>query len=147
MTNNDYHCTITVLTSAQEALKKISQVNLWWKKDFSGHADKLHDQFRVGFGEPAFVDFVISEWVPNKKTVWSVRDCYLPWFNDKQEWNNTAIVFELSEGDTETIIKVTHLGLTPDRECYSVCEKGWNDYITINLANHISGGQAMAEQL
>ena len=41
----------------------------------------------------SFVDFVISEFVPNKKVVWKVIDCNLPWFKDKKEWNNTEVVF------------------------------------------------------
>jgi hypothetical protein len=43
MTSKNYHRTITVNASAEEAMKKISQVNLWWKKDFSGSAEKLND--------------------------------------------------------------------------------------------------------
>jgi hypothetical protein len=77
--------------------KKFSQVNLWWKKDFSGSAEKLNDKFKVLFGEPSFVDFVVSEFVPGKKLVWKVIDCYLPWFQDKKEWNTTEVDFQLSE--------------------------------------------------
>jgi hypothetical protein len=58
-----------VNASAEQAMKKISQVNLWWKKDFSGSAEKLNDKFTVPFGAPSFVDFVISEFAPNKKVV------------------------------------------------------------------------------
>jgi hypothetical protein len=66
-----------VNASAEEAMKKISQVNRWWKKDFSGSAQTLNDQFTVPFTEPSFVDFVVSELVPAKKIVWKVTDCYL----------------------------------------------------------------------
>ena len=54
----------------EEAMRKISQVNLWWKKDFSGSAEKLNDKFTVPFGEPSFVDFVVSEFVPETKVAW-----------------------------------------------------------------------------
>ncbi len=37
--------------AAEEAMKKISQINLWWRKDFSGRAEKLNDTFTVPFGE------------------------------------------------------------------------------------------------
>jgi hypothetical protein len=49
-------------------MKKISQVNLWWAKDFSGKAEKLNDKFTIRFGH-TFVDFQIGELVPDKKIV------------------------------------------------------------------------------
>ena len=114
MENKNYHRTIIVNSSADEAMKKISQVNLWWKKDFSGSAEKLNDKFTVPFGEPSFVNFVVSELVPYKKVVWKVTDCYLPWFQDKKEWNNTEVVFELLEENSQTKINFTHGGLWND---------------------------------
>ena len=136
MENKNYHKSIIVNISAEEAMKKISQVNLWWKKDYKGSAEKLNDTFTVPFTEPSFVDFVVSELIPDKKIVWKVTDCYLPWFRDKKEWNNTEIVFQLSEdspddtiGRSSTKIDFTHIGLVPEVECYDACEKGWNGHI------------------
>jgi len=34
MVNKNYHRTIMVNASAEEAIKKISQVNFWWEKRF-----------------------------------------------------------------------------------------------------------------
>ena len=80
----------------QEAMKKISQVNGWWAKNFTGKAEKLNDKFSVHFDE-TFVDFKISELVPNKKVVWKVTDCNLHWIKAKKEWKGTEVVFEISE--------------------------------------------------
>src|SRR5215475_6411138 len=120
MENKNYHRAIMVNASPDEAIKKISQLNFWWKKDFSGSAEKLNDKFVVPFGENSFVDFVVSEMVPGKKVVWKVTDCYLPWFNDKKEWNNTEVVFEISSENNKTNIDFTHFGLIPGIECYNV---------------------------
>ena len=125
----DYHKTITVNASRADAVKKIGLINQWWIKDFAGRAEKLNDAFTVPFGAPAFVDFVISEFVPGKKMVWKVTDCLLPWFKDQKEWNNTEVVFELSEENGTTKIDFTHIGLVPEVECYEVCEKGWTGHI------------------
>jgi hypothetical protein len=157
MENKNYHKTITVNASAEEAIKKISQVNFWWKKDFSGSAGKLNDTFTVPFsehnGEKSFVDFVVSELAPGKKIVWKVTDCYLPWFRDKKEWNNTEVVFQLSEenarpddpvGRGKTKIDFTHVGLVPEVECYNACEQGWNGHIS-TLANFINEGRGLPE--
>lgn len=143
MENKNYHRTITVNASAEEAMQKISQLNLWWRKDFSGTAAKLNATFTVPFGEPSFVDFVVSELVPNKKAAWKVTDCYLPWFNDKKEWNNTEVVFELSEENGKTRIDFTHIGLVPEIECYTVCEKGWDGHVTESLVKFINEGKTI----
>jgi hypothetical protein len=143
MENKNYQRTIIVDASAKEAMKKISQVNLWWKKDFAGSAEKLNDKFTVPFGEPSFVDFVVSEFVPDKKMVWKVIDCYLPWFNDKKEWNDTEVVFRLLEENNKTKIDFIHIGLVPEIECYDVCEKGWDGHITESLVKFINEGKTI----
>jgi hypothetical protein len=65
---NDFALSFPVKTSAKDALKKISQVDLWWAKKFKGRASKLNDAFSVYF-EDTFVDFKISEVIPGKKIV------------------------------------------------------------------------------
>ncbi len=144
MENKNYHRTIMVNASVEDTMKKISQINLWWRKDFSGRAEKLKDTFTVPFGEPSFVDFIISEFLPNEKVVWKVTDCYLHWFQDKKEWNNTEVVFELSEENSKTKIDFTHVGLVPEIECYDVCEKGWNGHIN-TLMEFINEGKGLPE--
>lgn len=145
MENKNFHRTITVNASAAEAMKKISQVNLWWAKNFKGSAAQLNDKFTVSFGE-TFVDFLVSELVPNKKVVWTVTDCNLHWIKAKKEWKNTQVVFEISpENNNETRIDFTHIGLVPGVECYNDCEVGWNGHITISLANFINEGKGEPE--
>ena len=149
MENKNYHRTIVVNSSVEEAMKKICKINLWWRKDFSGNTAKLNDKFTVPFGELngeiSFVDFVISEFVPDKKVVWKVTNCNLPWFKDKKEWNNTEVVFKLSEEDGKSKIDFTHIGLVPEVECYEACEKGWDGHITNDLEKFINEGKAIPQ--
>ena len=141
--SKDFHRSITVNVSPGEAMNKISQVNRWWKQDFSGSAQNPGDRFTVLFGDPSFVDFVVSELVQNKKLVWKVTDCYLPWFENKKEWNGTDVVFVLLEEDGKTTIDFTHIGLVPEIECYEVCEKGWNGHID-TLGRFIDEGKGLS---
>jgi hypothetical protein len=149
MENKNYHRTIMVNASLEEAMKKISQIKSWWRKDFSGIAENLNDKFTVPFGELngeiAFVDFMITELVPNKKVVWKVTDCYLPWFKDKKEWNNTEVIFILSEENGTTTIDFTHIGLVPEVDCYEVCEKGWDGVITRDLVKFMNEGKVLPQ--
>lgn len=140
----NYHTSILVDDSPDEVIKKISQVNLWWAKNFSGSAEKKNDQFTVTFGE-TFVDFQVSELVPGRKVSWNVNDCNLHWINAKKEWKGTEVVFELSTDKGRTKLDFTHIGLVPESECYKDCEVGWNGHITLSLAEFISEGKGHPE--
>jgi hypothetical protein len=144
MENKNFHRTITVNGSPEEAMKKISEVNLWWAKNFSGNAKKLNDKFSVHFGE-TFVDFLVSELIPNQKVIWKVTNCNLHWINNKKEWNGTEVVFKISEKKNSTQIDFTHVGLVPGVECYNDCEVGWNGHVTMSLVKLINEGKGMPE--
>ena len=144
MEKKNFHRTIKVNASAEEAMKKIGRVNGWWAKNFNGKAEKLNDKFSVHFGK-TFVDFKISELVPNKKVVWKVTDCNLHWIKNKKEWNGTEVVFEISEKKKGTQIDFTHIGLVPGVECYEDCEVGWDGHITNSLVKFINEGIGMPE--
>ncbi|HEY4286500.1 MAG TPA: SRPBCC domain-containing protein [Puia sp.] len=148
MQSKNFHRTIAVNASAEEAMEKISQVNLWWHTAFSGKAGKLNDTFRIPMGKEgiSFVDFQVTEWVPNKRVVWKVTDSYLEWFKDKTEWNGTEVVFDISEKDNITQIDFTHVGLIPEVECYPVCEEGWNGHVTNSLVKFIDEGVGYPRQ-
>ena len=85
----DFSYSLTVKASAKESMKKISEVDKWWAKNFKGNAAKLDDEFSVYFGD-TFVDFKISEVIPEKKIVWLATDCNLHWIKDKKEWNENT---------------------------------------------------------
>ncbi|HEU4718324.1 MAG TPA: SRPBCC domain-containing protein [Bacteroidia bacterium] len=144
MKKKDFHTTITVTASPEEALEKISRVNGWWAKNFQGKAGKLNDRFSVHFGK-TFVDFEVSELVPGKKVVWKVTDCNLHWINNRKEWKGTEVVFEVSGKKNATQIDFTHIGLVPGVECYTDCEAGWTGHVTGSLVKFINEGKGMPE--
>lgn len=144
MEKKNFRKTITVNASAAEAMQKIGQVNLWWAKKFTGSAGKLNDKFTVRFGE-TFVDFLITEFVPNKKVVWKVTDCNLHWIKEKKEWNNTEVVFEISSANNRSKIDFIHMGLVPGVECYNDCEVGWTGHLTNSLVSLINEGKGRPE--
>ena len=57
--------------------------------------------------------------------VWHVLDSELSFAKDKSEWNDTDIVFDISEKDGETEVRFTHEGLVPRFECYGSCSNAW----------------------
>lgn len=137
MKQQDYTATIQVNANAKEAFQKISNVGDWWAKTFKGKASHKGDHFSVRFGETT-VDFDIKEAIPDKKIVWHVSDCYLHWLKDKTEWTGTEVVWEISSENNHSEIKMTHVGLTPDVECFKDCQKGWNEHVKSSLVKLIN---------
>ncbi|HSZ85716.1 MAG TPA: SRPBCC domain-containing protein [Puia sp.] len=140
----NYHAAITAKTTAKEAFKNVNRVKDWWAKNLTGNSKKLNDFFTVRFGE-TFVTFKLIEVVPDKKVVWLVTDCYLHWLSDKKEWMNTKVFFEISEKNGSTKIDMTHVGLTPEVECYKDCKQGWDGHIKQSLYKLITEGKGMPE--
>jgi len=140
----DFNYRLTVKAPVKETMKKISQVNLWWAKNFKGKASKTKDKFSVYFGE-TYVDFKISEVIPDKKIVWQVTDCNLHWIEDKKEWKNTEVIWTLTEKGGKTQIDFVHNGLKPDSECYENCKPGWTHHLKDSLVKLIDEGKGFPE--
>ena len=140
----DFSLSLTVKASAKETMEKISQVNLWWAKNFKGKAGKLNDEFSVYFGD-TFVNFIISECIPDKKIVWLVTDCNLHWIDDKKEWKDTEVIWTLTGKDGKTQIDFVHKGVTPESECYDSCEPGWTHHLKDSLLKLIDVGKGFPE--
>src|SRR5581483_1901306 len=136
MANNDFNSSITANISAGEAMKKINNIPGWWGVTFTGNAEKQNDKFIIKMGEEAFFNFTVTEVIPDKKVVWQVTDCYMPWYTDKKEWANTRLIFDLNENNGVTEVHFKHEGLTPDVECYKDCEPGWTHWIQKSLYSY-----------
>src|SRR5882757_6912851 len=102
MEKNDFNSSITAKISPSEAINKISNVPEWWGITFSGSAKKQNDTFVVKMGGDSFFNFTVVELIPDKKVVWLVTDCNMPWYSDKKEWANTKMIFTLSENNGVT---------------------------------------------
>lgn len=146
MGNNDFNCSITAKISADEAIKKISNVPEWWGITFTGSAEKQNDTFTVKMTGDSFFDFTVTELVPGRRMVWLVTDCYMPWYSDKKEWANTRLIFDLRENNGVTAVNFKHEGLTPDVECYKDCEPGWTHWIATSLFSYLTTGKGVFRQ-
>jgi len=132
---------ITVAAPAEKAFTCINNVSQWWNENLVGSSHQLNDVFTIHFNASTFVTHKIIEFVPNKKVVWLVTDCYLDWLKDKTEWTNTKMNFDITAKGNSTEINFTHIGLVPEVECYNDCVKGWNQYIKDSLFKLITEGK------
>ena len=146
MKERDYHTSITVDATAQEAFDCINNVTKWWTENLEGNSQKLNDEFTVRFDDVHVSRQKLVELVPGKKIVWLVTDSQLNFVKDKQEWTNTKIVFEILTRDNKTQILFTHLGLVPEYECFDACSNAWGQYIQQSLLPLITTGKGKPEK-
>jgi hypothetical protein len=68
-------------------------------------------------------------------------DNYFNFTEDKTEWTNSKIVFEISTRGNKTEIRFTHEGLVPAYECFDVCSNAWGSYVNGSLRELIATGK------
>ena len=141
MKEENYHTSIAVDATAHEAFKSINSVSKWWTENLEGSSEQLNDEFTVRFGDIHFSKQKLVEVIPDKKVVWLVTDSKLNFVEDKQEWTNTKILFEIAEQDGTTQINFTHIGLVPQVECYNSCSNAWGQYIKGSLFKLLTEGK------
>ena len=141
MKEQDYHTSIMVDATAQEAFNCVNSVTKWWTENLEGSSQKLNDEFTVRFGDVHYSRQNLVEVVPDKKVVWLVTDSKLNFLKDKHEWTNTQISFEISTQNDKTKIHFTHIGLVPEVECFDACSNAWGQYIQQSLWSLITNGK------
>ena len=144
MTGQDYSASITANITADEAAERISRVADWWTTSFTGAAGRIGDTFTVRFGE-TFVDFAVVELVPAKRIVWRVKNCNLHFIENKKEWKDTRVIFDISSNGVATTVTVTHAGLAPGIECYDNCKTGWDFYLGESLRKLLTEHQGIPD--
>jgi uncharacterized protein YndB with AHSA1/START domain len=145
--------TITVDQSPDEVFAAITDVRGWWSQNIIGETAALHDEFVFTDdssepGEAArskdsirFARFRITEVVSGKRMVWHVVDSDLTFVEDRDEWTDTDVVFDLTAAPGGTTVHFTHQGLTAaESECFQACSRGWTFYITESLPQLLTTG-------
>ena len=144
MENKSFTATIEVSKSPQDVFKCLKEVPKWWSKDFEGSSTKLNDEFVVCHPGRHYSKQKLVEVTPNERVAWLVTDSELEWIEkDKHEWTNTKMIFEITPNGDKTVLHFTHEGLVPEKECYAMCQQGWNMVIKDRLLNFISAGGAI----
>jgi len=144
MTNKSYTATIEVARSPEDVFSHLNEVSKWWSKDYEGSSARLNDEFVICHPNRHYSKQRLVEVIPNKKLVWLVTDSKLDWVEkDKNEWTNTRMVFEITTNNDKSVLQFTHEGLVPGKECYGMCEKGWNMVIRERLFNFLTSGKTI----
>lgn len=141
MKTKDFTVTITVDQNPTQVFNAINDPRAWWSQQIEGPTDQQGQPFLYHYKDVHICKIQVEVLVPGKKVVWLVLDNHFSFTQDKTEWKNTRIVFDISEKDGKTQLVFTHLGLVPEYECYNVCHDAWTSYIKGSLRDLIATGK------
>lgn len=141
MTTQDFTTAITIDQTPKEAFDAINNVRGWWSEEIEGNTDKLNDVFDYHYEDVHRCKMKLIEVIPDERIVWLVLENYFNFTEDKTEWTGTKIIFDIFQQDGKTGIRMTHLGLVPQYECYNICRDSWTNYIQNSLRNLITTGK------
>ncbi|HVI49272.1 MAG TPA: SRPBCC domain-containing protein [Chitinophaga sp.] len=156
MSNQNFTATLLVDQSPSDVYRAIIDPRAWWSEEIEGGTSKVDDVFDYHFEDIHRSKMKLTEVVPEKRVVWRVLDNYFKpgifdeadglskrdgFENDKAEWVDTCVVFDIAVENGKTRLRFTHEGLVPDYECYDVCVNGWSHYIQESLHSLITTGK------
>jgi hypothetical protein len=141
MQNQNFTTSFSVDQTPKEVFDAINNVRGWWSEEIEGGTDKLNDEFTYHYKDVHRCKMRLVEVIPDKKVVWLVLDNYFDFTKDKSEWKDTQIVFDISEKESQTQVRFTHIGLVPAYECYNICHDAWSNYINNSLRSLVSTGK------
>jgi hypothetical protein len=141
MENKSFTATILVDKSPATVFRAIQNFRAWWSEEIEGNTDKLNEEFFYHYKDIHLCKMKLTEAVADKKLVYQVLDNQFNFIQDKTEWINTKLIFEISTEGNKTKVHFTHEGLVPTYECYDVCNDAWSGYINKSLFHLISTGK------
>ncbi|MVO07563.1 SRPBCC domain-containing protein [Flavobacterium sp. TP390] len=134
MKHTNYNFRFSSSKSAATIFNILLHPEKWWKglfaEEITGKSQQIGDEFsfRAGNGAHFSVQKLIDT-IPNQKITWLVTQSHLSFLDQKDEWNETQITFELEETEDRTLVTFTHKGLVPEIECYNQCSNAWSQYL------------------
>jgi hypothetical protein len=147
MTKRDFTTTLVVDQTPKQVFESINNPQNWWSGTINGSATKLNDEFTYRYKDFHFSTQKIVEMIPDQKVVWLVTDSIINYVDDKNEWTNTKISFEISVQGDKTHLRFTHIGLHTQIECFDSCSNSWSQLIQQSLFSLITSGKGKMLEL
>ena len=141
MNDRNFTINFTVDQTPEAAFAAINNVRGWWSEDVVGSTDKLGETFNYRYKDVHRCTVKVTELIPGKRVSWHILENYFSFTEDRSEWTDTNVVFDIAKKDGKTEIRLTHQGLVPEYECYDICSDGWSTYIKGSLRNLITTGK------
>ncbi|MEL6916183.1 MAG: SRPBCC domain-containing protein, partial [Bacteroidota bacterium] len=142
----DFQKTIKVKSTKEKAYKAITQeINQWWGNVDTDQVNKIGDEFSIYFEENTEWRFSITKLNKFKEVHWKciyANHSYGGVKGIKEEWLNSQVIFEFKDlGNDEVELFFEHKGLTPELNCYEMCDAGWTHFIVTSLKQFLETGK------
>ncbi len=134
----NFNTEFTVEQTPERALAAITDVRAWWSGNIEGATDQLGAEFTYRYQDIHYSKQRITDLIPGRRVVWQVLDAYLDFTEDPGEWVGSEVVFEVAPEAGRTTVRFSHIGLTPEVECYEKCSTAWGFYINTSLKRLIT---------
>lgn len=143
MENKNYTASMLVDQDAKTAFNAIKNFRGWWSEDIEGNTDQLNEIFFYHYKDVHLCKLKLIEMIPYQKLVYLVLDNQFNFIDDKTEWVNTKLIFDIYKEVNQTKVVFTHEGLTPAEACYEICNEAWSNYINNSLFKLITTGKGL----
>jgi hypothetical protein len=138
----NYDSSIKVRADKKKVFNAIaSELDKWWGKVDNPVANE-GDEFTISFGRTKW-RFVITKFSQYNQITWKCIEAehFVEGLSNlKEEWLNTELVWTFKENGSEVEVSLMHKGLTPELNCYNICESGWSFFISTSLKNYLETG-------
>jgi uncharacterized protein YndB with AHSA1/START domain len=119
--------------SVFEALTTSRGIANWWAKTNAIRMESSGEFLSVDFGKVKKLLRVERE-SSSSSVSWHVLECTLT------EWPGTTITFQvLPAPNSESVLSMRHIGLSPQLRCYESCSMGWA-YFMNSLKSYLEMG-------
>lgn len=132
---------ILVDQSPMEVFNAVNNVRGWWSEEINGNTEKLNEEFHYSFEDVHLCTMKIIESVPGERVTWKVLKNYFKFTKDSSEWTGNEILFKITPDGDKTRLQFTQIGLTPEYECFDICQNAWGNYFNNSLRNLITTGK------
>ena len=146
-----YECKITIdapPSKVYAALTTEEGLRGWWTDNCEvGDGPGAQSTFRFG---KTYSVVRMEKLVPEQAVHWHCVEYFLdfPMVSKTDEWVGTSMVFNLTAGpDSGTDLHFVHEGLTPELECYALCEGGWDHFLKTSLKKFLPQDREVAAHL
>jgi uncharacterized protein YndB with AHSA1/START domain len=139
MTNDGYTFSYEVPQTPQTVYDAVTDVRGWWSQRIEGATDRL-GEFVYRVPEVHRTRARITELVPGERVVWHILENWFAFDPDQDEWAGTDVRFEIEPTDSGTRLTFTHMGLTPDLDCFEGCSVAWTTHALHSLRQLITTG-------
>ena len=145
MSSKSYTRTITVEASPQDAFRALTTGHEQWWTTCDNEFARIGD--RIKFTFPPLVSYWTFEATriePDKAVELECVEAYhkMPDKPDASttEWLGSKALWRIEPRGSQTAIHFVHDGLTPELDCYDVCEAGWDLYFVDSLKAYLDTG-------